>query len=416
MLRQDKWRFSGAILPQRSALGSENGQMRGWAINRWTIEIILTCLPLAVVAPDAASAQENKLNSSIESILSGAVANNQPGVAALVKKDGKILLSKGYGVRRLGSTVQIDSQTNFRLASFTKQFTAMGIMLLVHDGKLRYDQSLIEIFPDFPTYGKSITVRNLLNHTSGLPDYEALMEKAEKAKGPLWSPEHQIQDVEVLELLKRETTGKFAPGTSWAYSNSGYVVLGLIIAKASGTSYREFLQTRIFAPLHMDHTLVYQKSVNEISNRAYGNTKDGNSFKETDQSATSATLGDGGIYSNLDDLSKWDDGLRNRTLLSAAEMQPALIPVKLTDGSQPRWPAAPDDDNLAPSKPVSYGFGWFLDPDKDHARMWHTGGTMGFRTIIQRFTTDNLTIVLLCNHTDLDPKTISEQIAGLTLE
>ena len=112
-------------------------------------------------------------------------------------------------------------------------------MLLVHDGKLRYDESLTEVFPDFPSYGKNITIRNLLNHTSGLPDYEDLMEKAEKNKRPLWSPEHQIQDSEVLELLKHETTGKFAPGTSWAYSNSAYVVLGLIIAKTSGSSYRE---------------------------------------------------------------------------------------------------------------------------------------------------------------------------------
>jgi CubicO group peptidase (beta-lactamase class C family) len=382
---------------------------------RWTIALILTCLLFAVVAPRCAYAQENKLKSSVDSILSDVAPNNQPGVAALVKKDNKILLSKGYGLRRLARADQIDSQTNFRLASFTKQFTAMGIMLLVHDGKLRYDQSLTEIFPDFPAYGKSITVRNLLNHTSGLPDYEALMEKAEKAKGPLWSPEHQIQDSEVLELLKRETTGQFAPGTSWAYSNSGYVVLGLIIAKASGTSYREFLQTRIFTALHMDNTLVYQKGINEISHRAYGNTKDANSFKEADQSATSATLGDGGIYSNLDDLSKWDDALRNHTLLNAAEMEPALIPVRLAAGSQPHWPATPGDDNLAPKKPVSYGFGWFLDPDKDHTRMWHTGGTMGFRTIIQRFTTDNLTIILLCNRTDLDPKTISEQIAAMYL-
>jgi CubicO group peptidase (beta-lactamase class C family) len=386
-------------------------------MNRWTVALILlTCLLFAVVAPHFAHARENKLKSSVDSILSGITAENQPGVAALVKKDGQILLSKGYGLRRLSGTDQIDSQTNFRLASFTKQFTAMGTMLLVHDGKLRYDQSLAEIFPDFPTYGKSITIRNLLNHTSGLSDYEALMEKAEKAKGPLWSPEHQIQDAEVLELLERETTGKFAPGTSWDYSNSAYVVLGLIIAKASGTSYREFLYERIFAPLRMNRTLVYQKGINEISNRAFGNTKDGNSFKETDQSATSATLGDGGIYSNLDDLSKWDDALRDHTLLNATEMQPALNPVKLADGSQPHWPAQPDDDNLAPSKPVSYGFGWFLDPDKDHARMWHTGGTMGFRTIIQRFTTANLTIILLCNRTDLDPKAISEQIAHLTLE
>jgi CubicO group peptidase (beta-lactamase class C family) len=380
-------------------------------MNRWTCVVIAACWLSAVAAPTKAGAQEGKLQSSIDNILSAVTASNQPGVAALVKKDGKVFFSKGYGLRKLGAAEQIDARTNFRLASFTKQFTAMAIMLQVHDGKLRYDQSLTEVFPDFPSYGKNINIRNLLNHTSGLPDYEDLMEKAEKSKGPLWSPEHQIQDSEVLELLKHESTGKFAPGTSWAYSNSAYVVLGLIIAKTSGTSYREFLYARIFGPLHMEHTLVYQKGVNEVSNRAFGNTKDGSSFKETDQSSTSATLGDGGIYANLNDLSKWDDALRNHTLLTAAEMEPALTPVRLNDGSQPRWPTEPDDDNLAPGKPVSYGFGWFLDPYNSHARMWHTGSTMGFRTVIQRFTTDNLTIILLCNRTDLDTKKLSDQIA-----
>jgi CubicO group peptidase (beta-lactamase class C family) len=380
-------------------------------MNRWASAVVVAYL--LVAAPAAGSAQENKSHSRIDNILSAVAANNQPGVAALVKKDGKVFFSAGYGLRKMGAAEKIDSRTNFRLASFSKQFTAMGIMLLVHDRKLRYDESLTEVFQDFPAYGKSITIRNLLNHTSGLPDYEALMEKAERAKGPLWSPEHQIQDDEVLALLKRETTGKFSPGTSWAYSNSGYVVLGVVITKISGASYREFLQARIFAPLRMDHTLVYQKGVNEIMNRAYGHTNEENAFQETDQSSTSATLGDGGIYSNLDDLSRWDDALRNHTLLSATEMEPAITPVKLADGSQPHWPAEPDDDNLAPGKPVSYGFGWFLDSDKGHVRIWHTGSTMGFRTVIQRFTADNLTIVLLCNRTDLDAKNLSEQIANL---
>ena len=116
------------------------------------------------------------------------------------------------------------------------------------------------------------------------------------------------------------------PGTSWSYSNSGYVVLGLIVAKASGQSYGDFLHARIFAPLHMDHTIVYQKGKNEVANRAFGHSKEGDTLKETDQSSTSATLGDGGIYSNLEDLAKWDDALRNHTLLSAEEMAPRLFP------------------------------------------------------------------------------------------
>ena len=193
-------------------------------------------------------------NSQADSIFSSVTQENAPGLAVLVRKDGRTLFEKGYGVRDLRSNAKIDQHTNFRLASFTKQFTAMAVMMLVHDGKLRYDQTLTEIFPDFPPYGKNITIRNLLNHTGGLPDYEDLMDAVEKVKGPLWSAEHQIQDDEVLALLKKETKGQFAPGTSWSYSNSGYVVLGLIVAKASGQSYGDFLHARIFAPLaHGSH-------------------------------------------------------------------------------------------------------------------------------------------------------------------
>jgi CubicO group peptidase (beta-lactamase class C family) len=350
-----------------------------------------------------------------DAIFSTVTREDAPGLAVAIRKNGRALLLKGYGVRDLRTNAKIDSITNFRLASFTKQFTAAAVMLLVHDGKLRYDQTLTEIFPDFPGYGKNLTVRNLLNHTGGLPDYEDLMDAAEKVKGPLWSPEHQVQDDEVLALLKKEAKGKFAAGTSWSYSNSGYVVLGLMVAKASGQSYGDFLHARIFAPLHMDHTIVYQKGKNEVTNRAFGHSKDGDSFKETDQSSTSATLGDGGIYSNLEDLAKWDDALGNHTLLSADEMAPALLAAKLANGKPTLWPLEANDDNLHPGKPVSYGFGWFVDPYKGQPRMWHTGSTMGFRTIIERFTAGNLGIIILCNRTDLDPQALAVKTADLYL-
>jgi CubicO group peptidase (beta-lactamase class C family) len=362
-----------------------------------------------------AQAPSSSVDTQVDSIFSSITQESAPGLAALVRKDGRTLFEKGYGVRDLRTKAKIDQHANFRLASFTKQFTAMAIMLLVHDGELRYDQTLTEIFPDFPAYGKNITLRNLLNHTGGLPDYEDLMDAQEKTTGPLWSPEHQIQDDEVLSLLKKETKGKFAPGTSWSYSNSGYVVLGLIVAKASGQSYGKFLHARIFAPLHMDHTIVYQKGKNEITNRAFGHSKEGDTLKETDQSSTSATLGDGGIYCNLEDLARWDDALRNHTLLSSEEMAPAIVPAKLANGSPTLWPAASNDDNLHPGKPVSYGFGWFLDPYQQHPRMWHTGSTMGFRTVIERFTAENLTIVILCNRTDLNPEALAEKTADLYL-
>ncbi len=384
-------------------------------MNRVLIGLALVLSPSGVASTLGEQTSLALVEKKVDELFLALTSPDAPGLAVLVRHNGKTAFERAYGVRDLRSKVKIDARTNFRLASFTKQFTAMAVMLLVHDGKLRADETLGEVFPDFPDYGKTITVRNLLNHVSGLPDYEDLMAEAEQANGSMWSPEKQIQDDEVLKLLEKEQSGKFAPGTSWSYSNSGYVVLGLIVAKASGKPYGEFLRDRIFAPLKMHHTIAYQKGKNEVANRAFGHSKENGLFKETDQSATSATLGDGGIYSNLEDLAKWDDALGNHALLSDKEMQPALTPVKLNDGSEPHWPKEPNGDNLHPGKVVCYGFGWFLDPYNGHPRMWHTGSTMGFRTVVERFLGENLTIIILSNRTDLDPEKLSLEVADLFL-
>jgi CubicO group peptidase (beta-lactamase class C family) len=191
------------------------------------------------------------------------------------------------------------------------------------------------------------------------------------------------------------------------------VVLGLIVAKVSGVPFEEFLRERIFRPLQMDRTLVYRKGKSSVPDRASGHSKQGETFVETDQSSTSATLGDGGIYSNLEDLAKWDEALEKHTLLAESQMKPALTAVRLADGSEPNWPVTPGDDNLNPGKPVAYGFGWFLDPYNGRPRMWHSGSTRGFSTVIERFLNEKLTIVVLCNRTDLDAGKLALQAADL---
>jgi CubicO group peptidase (beta-lactamase class C family) len=159
--------------------------------------------------------------------------------------------------------------------------------------------------------------------------------------------------------------------------------------------------------------VVYVKGKNGVPDRAYGHAKQDGGFVETDQSSTSATLGDGGIYSNLEDLAKWDQGLREGNLLSGIEMSPARHPVQLVDGSWPHWPTAAGDDNLNPGKPVAYGFGWFLDSYNHRGRMWHSGSTRGFSTVIDRFPLEKLTIIVLCNRTDLDASKLALQVADL---
>ena len=360
-----------------------------------------------------AQSSPRDLAKQLDTAFSGLATADTPGFAVLVKKDNRVVFEKGYGVRDLRTKTAIDARTNFRLASFSKQFTAMAIMLLVREGQLRYDQTLAQVFPEFPAYGKTITVRNLLNHTGGLPDYEDLMDALEKTKGPIWSPEKQIPDAEVLQLLEKESQGKFAPGTKWEYSNSGYVVLGLIVAKVSGKPFGEFLRERIFVPLKMDHTLVFEKGKNEVTNRAFGHSKKENAFLETDQSSTSATQGDGGIYSNLQDLSRWDDALRDHTLLSEREFALAITPAKLPPGA---------DSKLAEDVPKSlrghasaYGFGWFLNLQDPHPLMWHYGDTMGFKTAIFRYVRDNVTVIVVCNRSDVDQGALGLKAAQVVL-
>lgn len=345
---------------------------------------------------------ENRIPAEqIDHIFEELKSTRKPGAAVVVAQNGVVVFTRGYGVADLRSFRKIDAHTNFRLASCTKQFTAMAVMLLVHDGKLRYEDLLTDVFPDFPEYGKSITIRNLLNHTSGLLDYEDLM-----AKPPAGTPLteiQQIRDAGVLALLKQQKSTKFPPGTKWDYSNSGYAVLAMVVEKVSGQPFGAFLHNRIFAPLKMNATVAYEKGKNTVSNRAFGHTHAGGVWSEMDQSSTSAVLGDGGVYSSLDDLIKWDQALEHHTLLSEDEMKPAFTPVKVTDGSVQE----PD------GTPAAYGFGWFLNPYKDHNRMWHYGETVGFRTTIQRFADHNLTIVVLCNRDDLVPANLALQIADL---
>src|SRR5215471_1411873 len=362
-----------------------------------TLSILVTASSFA-----GGSDESSDRKKQIEALVSAMAQPDVPGLAVLVKSHGQVLVETGYGVRDMRTLTPNSPDTDFRLASFTKQFTAMAVMLLVHDGKLHYDDRLTDIFPEFPAYGKPITVRNLLNHSSGLPDYEDILMKQYPDTPPEKIP--QILDAGVLKLLEQQASGKFPPGSKWEYSNSGYATLAMIVEKVSGKPFGQFLHDRIFAPLHMDYTLAYEKGKNEVPNRAFGHTKETNGWKETDQSPTSAVLGDGGIYTSIDDLAKWDGALRERTLLGEAEMKPALTPVHVADG-----PPTSEGRN------VSYGFGWFLDPYKGHKRMSHDGETIGFRTTVQRFPDDQLTVIVLANRTDVDPAKLALAVADLYL-
>ena len=363
--------------------------------------VLWLSLPLAAAAgPAAGAAKPNKL---ADALLARMGAAREPGAGIIVLRNGQVVYLGVRGVADLQAGRPIDGRTAFRLASVTKQFTAAAVMLLVRDGKLRYEDSLTGLFPEFPVYGRDITVRHLLNHTSGLPDYEDLMPPADPAR-PV--EESQIDDRGVLRLLEAQPAGLFRPGALWRYSNSGYVLLGLIVEKVSGLPFPEFLHDRIFVPLKMDNTVAFVRGRNRVVDRAFGYSKENGRWRFTDQSPTSATLGDGGVYSSLYDLTLWEESLRRHLLLTEEEMKPALTPVRVTG----KGPVGPD------GKPADYGFGWFLDGWRGHPRMWHYGETSGFRTAIERFTADGLTVIVLANRTDVDAAALALEVAGFYLK
>jgi CubicO group peptidase (beta-lactamase class C family) len=379
----------------------ESDSAGGPAMKIAALVLIALALPFASAGRPAGAA--DKPYKLADALLAGLGSEREPGAGVLVLRDGKVVYLGTRGVAELQGLRPIDGRTSFRLASLTKQFTAMAVMLLVREGKVRYEDSLTDLFPDFPDYGRGIRVRHLLDHTSGLPDYEDLMPAADPAE-PVEAA--QIDDAGVLELLKAQPAGWFKPGALWRYSNSGYVLLGLIVAKASGRSFPAFLRERIFEPLRMSNSVAFVRGRTAVPDRAFGYTKEGGRWRFTDQSPTSATLGDGGVYSSLYDLSLWDEALRSHRLLGEADMKPALTPVRVPG----KGPSGPD------GAPADYGFGWFLNGWEGHPRMWHYGETVGFRTAIQRFTADGLTVIVLANRSDAEATDMALKVAGFFLK
>lgn len=321
----------------------------------------------------------------VDSLFSSYAGKNTPGAALLIIKDGKPLMKKCYGMADVERQIPVTEQTNFRLASVTKQFTAMCIMMLEERGKLSYDQPLTEIFPNFPSYGKTITIRHLLNHTSGLIDYESLIPDTATI---------QVLDKDVLQMMISQDSTYFPPGSQYRYSNSGYAVLAMIVERVSGQGFAQFLKENIFQPLGMNMTVAYQQGVSEVSHRAYGYANENGQLVPKDQSLTSAVLGDGGIYSSIHDLFKWDQALYTQRLVRTETLQQAFTPGELNDGTK-----------------LDYGFGWRIDSYRGVERLHHTGQSCGFATIIQRYPEKNFSIIILTNRNEPMLNQTADQLA-----
>jgi len=318
-----------------------------------------------------------------------------PGASLLVIRDGRVTYAKGYGLADLARRTPVTPETNFRLASLSKQFTATAIMIQVADGTLRYDDSVARLVPGLPRWADGVTVRHLLTHTSGMPDYEDFVPDSQTA---------QVHDADIPALISRAPGLKFAPGTRYAYSNSGYVLLALVVERVNGRRFADFLARRIFTPLDMRGTVAFEEGLSSVPQRAFGYTLDTAGVAHlTDQSNTSATLGDGGIYSSAVDLAKWDAAIERNALVSAAAQRLA-------------WTPPPTATALAGGAPSEYGFGWFVDHDRGAMRVSHHGESRGFTNAIIRYPDRKLTVVILTNRTGGAPWDLAQRVAELYMD
>jgi CubicO group peptidase (beta-lactamase class C family) len=333
------------------------------------------------------SAKDQHVN--VDDLFGAYTGDAVPGASVIVIHHGQVVARRAYGMADLERRVRATPETDYRLASVSKQFTAMAIMLLAKDGKLRYDQPIREFLAELPPATQAVTVRHLLNHTSGLWDYEALIPE---------SRTEQLDDNDVLALVASKDSLSTPPGMAYCYSNSGYVLLGMIVARASGTSFPEFLRTRIFTPLGMRSSVAHVEGRDTVPHRSLGYSPRAGTFTQTDQSVTSATLGDGGIYSNVDDLARWDRALTDATIIDRGALAEATTPPLLAGGVR-----------------SEYGFGWFVDRYRGEQRWRHTGETSGFRNAILRFPEKRLTIIILTNRSSGEPQAIAERIADRIL-
>lgn len=323
---------------------------------------------------------------AVDSLLT-TYSDNNPGISVLVIEKGKPVYNKGFGMADRENNLKVTPATNFRLASFTKQFTAICIMMLEEQRQLSLDDPLSKYFPAFPSWAKAIKLQHLLTHTSGIVDYEALIPDTTTIS---------VSDADVVRLFERCDSVYFRPGEKYAYSNSAYVLLGVIVEKVSGKSFNNFVAAHIYKPLKMKASSM--NGVNAvISNRAYGYTVRKDSIQQTDQSITSYTLGDGGIYSSIDDLLKWDQVLYTTKLVKTATLE-RIYTIQPGTSKEPG---------------SGYGYGWFIRTINNEKWVSHSGGSRGFSTWITRNPARQFSIIILANRSGQNLDLLSDKIKAI---
>lgn len=334
----------------------------------------------------------------IDAIFADMDMPQHPGAALLVSDHDEIVYKRCYGLADLEPRRPVTSDTSFYLGSISKPFTALATMLLTEDRRLSFDDPLPAFFPQFPSWGAEISVRHLLHHTSGLPEYYPLFSTSEVIP-ELTRGITGVTNESVFERAVALAGPQFAVGTQYAYSGIGYVLLAMIVAIVSGQSFADFLKVRIFDPLGMKHTVAYDESRPARHKLAHGYLQEKDQFERWDYPML--TTGDGGLFSTLDDLFLWDQALNTERLVPKATLEQAFTSGKTNDGT-----------------PVGYGFGWYtnisafltaaerrqlLALGADLRYVAHGGGCIAYFNYMIRLLDTQRTIIVLTNAGPIRP-------------
>jgi CubicO group peptidase (beta-lactamase class C family) len=325
----------------------------------------------------------------VDSIFAPFTSTRSPGCAVGVTRGAQVVLAKGYGMADLEHDTPITSDTRFYIASISKQFTAMAVVLLARDGKLSLDDSIRRWVPEVPKFGAGITLRHLLYHTSGLRDYFTLL----AVMG--WPSDGPLTEQQFLTLVGRQRGLNFQPGDEFLYSNTGYVLLSIVVRRASGTSLREFAAERIFKPLGMTHTEFRDDHTSLIPQRAVGYQPVGSTYRLSQPEFD--VVGDGGIYSTVEDLVKWDANFETGWVGGADGIALLQSPGHLNDG-----------------QPIQYALAQTIGQFHGIKTFSHGGLYGGYRSALLRFPEKNLSVITLCN-TSAASATLAEQVGRIYL-
>ena len=358
---------------------------------------IIATICLILLARTGLSLAEDANNEAMEARLDELLDEwdkpNSPGFAFAVIRDGDIVYNRCVGMANLDYNIPITLSTVFDIASMAKQFTAACIVLLVEEGKISLDDDIREYIPEFPDYGATITISHLIHHTSGIRDYSELMLMAGM------SYENIYEAQEIFDLIFRQRKLNFSQGEQHSYSNSGYILLGLIVERVTGLSLSEYAAKHIFEPLGMGDTFIYDDRTRIIKNRAIGYTQGtGGGYRVEHWPNWTTPSGDGYLYTTVEDMLLWD-----RNLYDSKIGGPDFNTLMLTRGV------------LNNGDTIDYAFGLKAGTHRGLKTWRHSGGWAGFRSLMIRFPEQKLSVICLANVTGIDQNKLCTKAAEIYL-